>query len=131
MKLKIVSKRDEIPTLNPSEKFVHLGFRPSSVDFINLIQRCPGLRMIQMPHTYYKTMSKISQFIFQQQDIVTLEGDVWGYRKDINDDFIINDATLEEIRRLAGCNVSIDDIASQMKEKIRISPDLIKYIIER
>lgn len=131
MKLKIVSKRDEIPTLNPSEKFVHLGFRPSSVDFINLIQRCPGLRMIQMPHTYHKTISKISQYIFQQQDIVTLEGDVWGYRKDIKEDFIIDDATLEEIRRLAGCNVSIDEIASQMKEKIRISPELIKYIIER
>jgi len=131
MKLKIVSKRDEIPTLNPSEKFVHLGFRPSSIDSINLIRRCPRLRMIQIPPSYYKTMSNISQHIFQQQDIVTFEGDVWGYRTDIKDDFIIDDAIIEEIRRLAGCDVSIDDIAGQMKEKIRIGPDLIKYIIER
>ena len=130
MKLKIISKRDEIPTLNPSEKFVHLGFRPSNVDFINLIRRCPGLRMVQLPHSYYKTMSNISQYIFQQQDIVTLEGDVWGYRKDLKDDFIIDDAIIEEIRKLAGGDVSIDDIAGQMKEKIRISPGLIKYIIE-
>ena len=89
------------------------------------------MRMVQLPHSYYKTMSNISQYIFQQQDIVTLEGDVWGYRKDLKDDFIIDDAIIEEIRRLAGGDVSIDDIAGQMKEKIRISPGLIKYIIER
>ena len=51
--------------------------------------------MVQMPHTYYKTMSKISQYFFQQQDIVALEGDVWGYRKDLKDDFIIDGHNLE------------------------------------
>jgi hypothetical protein len=130
MKLKIVSKRDEIPNLDPKEKFIHLGFRASNVDILKLIHRCPGLRMIQIPHTYCKTMSNMSKIFFKERDIITLEGDVWGYRKNLKDDFIIDDTIIEEIRILAKSGANVEDITGQLKEKIRISPDLIKYIIE-
>ncbi len=86
--------------------------------------------MIQIPHSYCKTMSNISQYIFNEQDIITLEGDVWGYRKNRKDDFIIDDTIIEEIRILAKSGANVEDITGQLKEKIRISPDLIKYIIE-
>ena len=41
MRLRVVSARNEIPNLNPNEKTVHLAFRASNVDFLNLMQRCP------------------------------------------------------------------------------------------
>ena len=58
MRLRVISARNEIPNLNPNEKTVHLAFRASNVDFLNLMQKCPRLRMIQVPPSYYKTMFK-------------------------------------------------------------------------
>ena len=55
MRLRVISARTEIPNLNPNEKTVHLAFRASNVDFLNLMQRCPRLRMIQVPPSYHKT----------------------------------------------------------------------------
>lgn len=49
MRLRVISARNEIPNLNPNEKTVHLAFRASNIDFLNLMQRCPRLRMIQVP----------------------------------------------------------------------------------
>ena len=49
MRLRVISARNEIPNLNPNEKTVHMAFRASNVDFLNLMQRCPRLRMIQVP----------------------------------------------------------------------------------
>jgi hypothetical protein len=49
MRLRVVSARNEIPNLNPNEKMIHLAFRASNVDFLNLMQRCPRLRLIQVP----------------------------------------------------------------------------------
>jgi hypothetical protein len=39
MRLRVVSARNEIPNLNPNERMVHLAFRASNVDFLNLMQR--------------------------------------------------------------------------------------------
>ncbi|OYV15088.1 MAG: hypothetical protein CG440_39, partial [Methanosaeta sp. NSM2] len=39
MRLRVVSARNEIPNLNPNEKMIHLAFRASNVDFLNLMQR--------------------------------------------------------------------------------------------
>ena len=50
MRLRVVSEKTEIPNLNPNEKMVHMAFRASNVDFLNLMQRCPRLRTIQIPH---------------------------------------------------------------------------------
>ena len=39
MKIRIISSREEINSLRPNEKAVHLAFRASNVDFLNLIQK--------------------------------------------------------------------------------------------
>ena len=49
MRIRVVSSRNEITNLNSNEKMVHLAFRASNVDFLNLMQRCPRLRAIQVP----------------------------------------------------------------------------------
>ncbi len=128
MRLRVVSSKNEISALNPNEKIVHLAFRASNVDFLNLMQKCPRLRMIQVPPSYKKTLSNAIQVFMDMQGIELLEGDVWGHRKDLDEYFTVDDATIEEIRSLADSGTSIDDVASQIQKKARLGPDLIKYI---
>jgi hypothetical protein len=129
MRLRVISARNEIPNLNPNEKTVHLAFRASNVDFLNLMQRCPRLRMIQVPPSYRKTMSNAIQVFLEMQGVEMLEGDVWGHRKDLDEYFTVDDSTLEEIRALAASGASDDDVANQIQKKARISSELIKYIV--
>jgi hypothetical protein len=128
MRLRVVSSKNEIPNLNPNEKMIHLAFRASNVDFLNLMQRCPRLRMIQVPPSYRKTMSNAIQVFLDMQGIELLEGDVWGHRKDLDEYFTVDDATLEEIRSLAASGAAMDDVANQIQKKARLGQDLIKYI---
>ncbi|VVB63837.1 Uncharacterised protein [uncultured archaeon] len=128
MRLRVVSSKNEITSLNPNEKLVHLAFRASNVDFLNLMQKCPRLRMIQVPPSYRKTMSNAIQVFLEMQGIELLEGDVWGHRKDLDEYFTVEDTTLEEIRTLTSTGLDMDEMASQIQKKARLGPDLIKYI---
>jgi hypothetical protein len=128
MRLRVVSARNEIPNLNPNEKMIHLAFRASNVDFLNLMQKCPRLRMIQVPPSYRTTMSNAIQVFLDMQGIELLEGDVWGHRKDLNEYFTVEDTTMEEIRALVTGGTNMDDLTSKMQKKARIGPELIKFI---
>ena len=128
MRIRVISSRNEIQNLNPNEKMVHLAFRASNVDYLNLMQRCPRMRMIQVPPSYRKTMSNAIQVFLDMQGIEMLEGDVWGHRKDLDEYFTIEDATIDEIHSLADSGASMDNVANQVQKRARIGPDLIKYI---
>jgi hypothetical protein len=128
MRLRVISSRNEIPNLSPNEKTVHLAFRASNVDFLNLMQKCPRLRMIQVPPSYQKTMSNAIQVFLDMQGIELLEGDVWGHRKDLDEYFTVDEATMEEIRKMAEGGANLDEVASSIQKKARLGQDLIKYI---
>ena len=128
MKLRVVSQRTEIPDLNPNEKMVHMAFRASNLDFLNLMQRCPRLRTVQVPHSYQKTMSNAIRVFLEMQGVELMEGDVWGHRKDLDEYYTVEDATIEEIRTLTASGATADDVANQIQKKAKISSDLIKYI---
>jgi len=128
MRLRVISSKNEITNLNPNEKMVHLAFRASNVDFLSLMQRCPRLRMIQVPPSYRKTMSSAIQVFLDMQGIELLEGDVWGHRKDLDEYFTVDEDTMEEIRALSASGTSLDDLASQIQKKARLGQDLIKFI---
>jgi hypothetical protein len=128
MKLRVVSQRTEIPNLNSNEKMVHMAFRASNVDFLNLLQRCPRLRTIQVPHSYQKTMSNAIQVFLEMQGIELLEGDVWGHRKDLDEYYTVDNETIDEIRNLTSNGIASDDVVNQIEKKSKLSSDLIKYI---
>jgi hypothetical protein len=128
MRLRVVSARNEIPNLNPNEKMIHLAFRASNVDYLNLMKRCPRLRLIQVPPSYMKTMSDAMKVFMDMQGIELLQGDVWGHRKDLDEYFTVEDTTLNEIRSLAASGANMDDMAAQIQKTARIGPELIKYI---
>src|SRR5512136_144665 len=119
MRLRVVSSKNEIANLNPNEKMVHLAFRASNVDFLNLMQKCPRLRMIQVPPSYRKTMSNAIQVFLEMQGIELLEGDVWGHRKDLDEYFTVDDATFEEIKNMSASGVDSDEMATHIQKKAR------------
>jgi hypothetical protein len=128
MRLRVVSSKNEIPNLNPNEKLIHLAFRASNVDFLNLMQRCPRMRMIQVPPSYRKTMSNAIQVFLDMQGIELLEGDVWGHRKDLDEYFTVDETTVEEIGALTASGATVDEVANQIQKRARLGQELIKYI---
>jgi hypothetical protein len=128
MRLRVVSSKNEIPNLNPNEKLIHLEFRASNVDFLNLMQRCPRMRMIQVPPSYRKTMSNAIQVFLDMQGIELLEGDVWGHRKDLDEYFTVDETTVEEISALTASGATVDEVANQIQKRARLGQELIKYI---
>jgi hypothetical protein len=128
MRLRVVSAREEIPNLNSNEKMIHMAFRASNVDFLNLMQRCPRLRLIQVPPSYKKTMSNAIGVFLDMQGIELLQGDVWGHRKDLDEYFTVEDETMNEIRSKAATGANMDDVTTEMRKKARLGSDLIKYI---
>src|SRR4030042_1358619 len=101
MKIRIISSREEINSIRPNEKAIHLAFRASNVDFLNLMQKVPRLQMIQVPPSYMKTMSKAIDVFLEMQGVKLLQGDVWGHRKDIDEYFTVSDQTFEAIKSMA------------------------------
>ncbi|MDQ1254000.1 MAG: hypothetical protein QG646_3214 [Euryarchaeota archaeon] len=85
MKIRVVSSREEIITLNPNERIVHLAFRPSNKDIFGLVETCPKVEVIQLPQSYKRTVSKSIDIFLEMQRIKLIEGDVWGHRKDLNE----------------------------------------------
>jgi hypothetical protein len=128
MRIRIISSRKEIASLKPNEKAVHMAFRASNVDYMNLLQQVPRLQMIQAPPSYMKTMSKAVEVFLEMQGVKLLEGDVWGHRRDLDEYITIEDATIKEIHTLVDSGASMDDVAEKVQRKAKISPDLIKFI---
>jgi hypothetical protein len=130
MKMRVISSRSEITDLLPNEKIVHLAFRPSNTDLLDLIRKCPKLRALQVPPSYQKTMSTAFKGFLDMQGIELLEGDIWGHRKDLDEYFTVRDETVKEIKSLFQKGMGLDDIEKEIQKTTRLGPDLIKYVVK-
>jgi hypothetical protein len=128
MKIRVVSSKEEISDLGPNERNVHLAFRPSNVDFLDLMKSCPRLRVVQVPPSYHKTLSKAIKLFLDMQGVTLLEGDVWGHRKDIDEYYVVDEVAIQEIGAMIKEGESIQNAAAAIQRKTRLAPDLIKYI---
>ena len=128
MKLRVISSKNDIDTLNPNEKLIHLAYHASNADYLDLMKKCPRLRMVQVLPSYHNTMSDAIQMFMDLQGIDVLEGDVHGYRKDMDEYFAIDDITMKEIVGLADGGASMEDLTIQIQEKVMLDSDIIKYI---
>ena len=128
MKIRIISSREEINSIRPNEKAVHMAFRASNVDFLNLIQKAPRLQMVQVPPSYHKTMSKAIEVFMVMQGVKLLEGDVWGHRKDIDEYFTVPDEALTAIKSMTKEGTEPDEIAKEVQKTEKLGTELIKFI---
>ena len=130
MKIRVVSSKDEISTLDPDEEIVHLAFRPSSKDIFALVNTCPGLKALHIPSSYNKTVSSSIGMFLEMKQIQLMEGDVWGHRKDINEYYEIKASILDMISEMKKEGVPENDIHKKMTDETRLSPDLISFLIK-
>ena len=131
MKIRVVSSREEIFTLNPNERIVHLAFRPSNKDILGLVETCPKIEVIQLSKSYMATVSKSIQMFLEMQRIRLIEGDVWGHRKDINEYYSIPSSVIEKIRELKSEGTPAERIEEKVSRESRLNPELVAYIITK
>jgi hypothetical protein len=131
MKIRVVSSKEEILTLNPNERIVHLAFRPSNKDVFVLVETCPKIEVIQLPKSYMASVSKSIEMFLEMQRIQLLEGDVWGHRKDINEYYTFQSSVLDKIKEMKLEGKSTEDIEEEVSRKNKISPDMVGYILTK
>lgn len=131
MKIRVVSSRDEILSLNPNERVIHLAFRPSNKDIFLLVETCPKLEVLQLPTSYKKTVSRAIEMFLEMQKIQLLEGDVWGHRKDLNEYYTMPPSILTEIRNRKAEGIPNEKIAEKIAKERRLNPKMITYILNR
>jgi len=130
MKLRVVSSKKEITDLNRNEQLVHLAFRASNMDVMNLVQSCPRLRAVQIPPSYHETMSKAAQQFLEIQGVQLLRGDVWGHRKDIDEYYSVGDKVVGRISNLMTEGNSVEETVKKLQRETKLSEDLIRYILK-
>jgi hypothetical protein len=131
MKIRVVSSREEIFSLNPNEHVVHLAFRPSNKDVFALVETCPKIEVIQLPKSYMATVSKSIEMFLEMQRVQLIEGDVWGHRKDINEYYTIPSSVIEKIRELKSEGKSNEDIEAKISRESKINTEMVAYIINK
>ena len=129
MKIRIVSSKEEIKSLEPSEKLIHLAFRPSNTDIFSLMQTCPDVKAIQVPPSYIKTVSDSTRMLLDMKGIALLEGDVWGHRKDINEYYEIKPKILDRMMELKKEGLSESDLLKKLGRD-GLSNDLLKFLLK-
>jgi|ERR1035437_711906 hypothetical protein len=131
MKIRVVSSREEIFTLNPNERVVHLAFRPSNKDIFGLVETCPKIEVVQLPKSYMGTVSKSVEMFLEMQRIELIEGDVWGHRKDLNEYYSIPSSVIEKIREMKVEGRSAEDIGVQVSRESKLDPEMVAYILNK
>ena len=131
MRIRVVSSREEIFTLNPNERIVHLAFRPSNKDIFALVETCPKVEVIQLPKSYMATVSKSIEMFLEMQRIQLIEGDVWGHRKDINEYYSIPSSVIEKIRELKSEGTPAERIEEKDARESKLNPEMVAYILTK
>ncbi len=131
MKIRVISSRNEILSLNPNEKIVHFAFRPSNKDIFLLVETCPKLEIIQLPKSYIRTVSRAIEMFLEMQKVQLIEGDVWGHRKDINEYYTVPPSVISKIKSMKSEGIPSEKIAEKIAHESKLSPEMISYILGR
>lgn len=84
MKVRVISAREEILDVSPGEQFVHMSFRPSAKDILQLADICPKLKELHLPKSYLTTLADSSRMFLGYRNVTIKESDAWGARTDFN-----------------------------------------------
>lgn len=131
MRIRVVSSREEIFTLSPNERIVHLAFRPSNKDIFGLVETCPKIEVVQLPKSYRRIVSKSIEIFLQLQKVQLLEGDIWGHRKDINEYYDVPPSAIEKIKEMKIKGKSTEEIGKRVSRESKLNPEMIAYIMNK
>ena len=122
LRIRILSSKEDIESVEEDEKLVHFAFRPSMKDVLELITKVPSVSLIEIPESYNATLSKGMHDLFEMKGITLVVGDVWGHRTDL---YEYADLPVDNVRSLSKEGKSTRDvsIATGLKES------LVSYIL--
>ena len=131
MRLRVVRANEDLPKLNPNEKMVYLTFRPTTVDLVNLMVRCPGLEAVQVSPHCRRRLSLGTCRVLEAQGIdLLVGGDTQKYKSKTGEYIMVDEAVIEEIREMVSDGVDAKKIVTRLEWTARLAPDLIRYIIK-
>jgi hypothetical protein len=130
MKIRVVSSKEEIGSLDKGEKIIHLAFRPSNKDIFELVKSCPNVKAIHVPSSYMRTISNSTSMFLDMQGIALLEGDVWGHRKDINEYSEIKPEVFNRIEEHKKEGLSESALLDRLGRETHLSKDLLNFLIK-
>ncbi len=130
MKIRVVSSKDEIDTLNSKEEIVHLAFRPSNTDIFSIIKKCPDVKALHIPSSYIRSISTAAKMFLEMQSIELLEGDVWGHRKDINEYSEVSQGVYDRIEEYRKQGLSDEEVEQKMVSETRLSSDFVRFLMK-
>ena len=81
---RIIGSEDDMASLNPEEEYIHFCFRPSEKEIFDAIRTCPKIKIIQLPVSYFNTLSNTTKTLMSMNNIEIKVGNVWGHRTDID-----------------------------------------------
>ena len=131
MKIRILSSKEEIESLGPKEEIIHLAFRPSNVDIFSLVTKCPEVRALHIPSSYYKTVSTSAKMYLQMQGIDLIKGDAWGPRKDLAAYSEISQNVYDCIAQYKAKGLASDEIVESVCKDTNMSPDIVKFLVKQ
>ncbi|KKF98303.1 hypothetical protein DU80_02160 [Methanosarcina mazei] len=129
MRIRVVTNRDEIPSLEQEERAVHLAFRPSDKDLFSLVKTCPSIEILQLPASSYDGLSKFIKMYLSSSGIHLVKGDVSGHWHDLNNYFVIPSYVLEKIKELEVQGRTEEEIIGEVTNLRKISPDMILHLL--
>ena len=93
-KMQPIRKRENIENVKDTEECVYFGFRPSNKDIITLIKNDPALKIIFLPESYSKTLSKSMLMLFEMKNI-KLVTESMQKSEHIESCYVLNDKALD------------------------------------
>jgi hypothetical protein len=129
IRIRVVTSRDEISSLEHEERAVHLAFRPSDKDLFSLVKTCPEVEILQLPASSYDGLSKFIKMYLTSSGIHLVKGDVSGHWHDLNNYFVIPSYVLEKIKELEVQGRTEEEIIDEITSLRKISPDMILHLL--
>jgi len=132
MKIRIVNSRDEIASLDPEERVVHLATPPIALAFEELIKRCSQLEAIQVPPSRFRNVSKRSRALLEFQGVRIFEGLLCGYRTARAEYYTVDDGLiLQRAAELRAEGMDPEELVAKVAGEAEVSPGLVEFILGR
>lgn len=129
VRIRVVTSRDEIVSLQTDEKAIHLAFRPSDRDLFSLVKTCPCIELLQLPASSYEGLSKFIKMYLSSSGIHLVKGDVSGHWHDLNNYFVIPAYVLEKMKEMEIEGKTEKEIIEEITNIRKISPDMILHLL--
>lgn len=129
MKIRVISKKDEISELSAVERIVHCAFRPNYKEVYHLLDVCPKLEAIQIPKSHYDTIAESVILLLKDKRVELIIGDVQGHRKDVSEYYTIPSTIIHKIKEMKAIGAKEYEIEEAINKLYLLRPNTVSYIV--